>query len=154
MPCRLSELQAYTNGKRYQRLIKTAREFDYGKFEPHIVPSTKNLYVFFLLCVMLHTCSVSAIKWSSFTKFLSVYGFWEAGRAFIKYLSILSTVLISEKLLSNSILKLCHWLFPLSFCVCQTPAVLQADSETHQQVSRARAASCPREALSEGPKNM
>ena len=55
MPCRLSELQAYTNGKKYQRLIKTAREFDYGKFEPHIVPSTKNLYVFFLLCVMLYT---------------------------------------------------------------------------------------------------
>lgn len=55
MPCRLSELQAYTNGKKYQRLMKTAREFDYGKFEPHIVPSTKNLYVFFLLCAMLHT---------------------------------------------------------------------------------------------------
>lgn len=55
MPCRLSELQAYTNGKRYQRLIKTAREFDYGKFEPHIVPSTKNLYVFFLfVCYASH----------------------------------------------------------------------------------------------------
>lgn len=55
MPCRLPELQAYTNGKKYQRLIKTAREFDYGKFEPHIVPSTKNLYVFLLLCIVLHT---------------------------------------------------------------------------------------------------
>lgn len=55
LPCRLSELQAYTSGKKYQRLIKAAREFDYGTFEPHIVPSTKNLYVFLLLCVMLYT---------------------------------------------------------------------------------------------------
>lgn len=55
LPCRLSELQAYTSGKKYQRLIKAAREFDYGTFEPHIVPSTKNLYVFSLLCVGLYT---------------------------------------------------------------------------------------------------
>ncbi|KAI1232157.1 hypothetical protein IHE44_0007219 [Lamprotornis superbus] len=47
--------KAYTSGKKYQRLIKAAREFDYGTFEPHIVPSTKNLYVFSLLCVVLHT---------------------------------------------------------------------------------------------------
>ncbi|KAM6399976.1 surfeit locus protein 2 isoform 2-T2 [Rhynochetos jubatus] len=33
MPCRLSELQAYTSGRRYQRLIKTAREFDYGRHQ-------------------------------------------------------------------------------------------------------------------------
>ncbi|NXX43155.1 SURF2 protein, partial [Tricholaema leucomelas] len=54
MPCRLSELQAYTNGKKYQRLIKTAREFDYGKFEPHIVPSTKNLHQLFCKLTLRH----------------------------------------------------------------------------------------------------
>lgn len=43
LPCRLAELQAYTNGRKYRRLIKTSREFDYGTFEPHIVPSTKNM---------------------------------------------------------------------------------------------------------------
>ncbi|XP_074968794.1 surfeit locus protein 2 [Phalacrocorax aristotelis] len=54
IPCRLSELQAYTNGKKYQRLIKTAREFDYGKFEPHIVPSTKNLHQLFCKLTLRH----------------------------------------------------------------------------------------------------
>ncbi|XP_009894581.2 surfeit locus protein 2 [Dryobates pubescens] len=54
MPCRLSELQAYTNGKKYQRLIKTDREFDYGKFEPHIVPSTKNLHQLFCKLTLRH----------------------------------------------------------------------------------------------------
>ncbi|NXI71240.1 SURF2 protein, partial [Anseranas semipalmata] len=54
MPCRLSELQAYTDGKRYQRLIKTAGEFDYGKFEPHIVPSTKNLHQLFCKLTVRH----------------------------------------------------------------------------------------------------
>ncbi|NXP55208.1 SURF2 protein, partial [Heliornis fulica] len=54
MPCRLSELQAYTNGKKYQRLIKTAKEFDYGKFEPHIVPSTKNLHQLFCKLTLRH----------------------------------------------------------------------------------------------------
>ncbi|NXF09698.1 SURF2 protein, partial [Smithornis capensis] len=54
MPCRLSELQAYTNGKKYQRLIKTAKEFDYGTFEPHIVPSTKNLHQLFCKLTLRH----------------------------------------------------------------------------------------------------
>ncbi|NXG54707.1 SURF2 protein, partial [Hemiprocne comata] len=54
MPCRLTELQAYTSGKKYQRLIKTAREFDYGKFEPHIVPSTKNLHQLFCKLTLRH----------------------------------------------------------------------------------------------------
>lgn len=49
LPCRLAELQAYTAGKRYQRLARSAQEFAYEKFEPHIVPSTKNLCVFFFL---------------------------------------------------------------------------------------------------------
>lgn len=90
LPCRLSELQAYTSGKKYQRLIKAAREFDYGTFEPHIVPSTKNLYVFSLLCVVL--CSISDIKLSGFTKFLGLYGFGETGKGFMKYLSTLSNL--------------------------------------------------------------
>ncbi|NXH09779.1 SURF2 protein, partial [Bucco capensis] len=54
MPCRLSELQAYTNGKKYQRLIKTVRDFDYGNFEPHIVPSTKNLHQLFCKLTLRH----------------------------------------------------------------------------------------------------
>jgi len=81
MPCRLPELQAYTNGKKYQRLIKTAREFDYGKFEPHIVPSTKNLYVLLLLCVMLHTLFDLRHKVVEFYKVLEclwVLGDWES----------------------------------------------------------------------------
>ncbi|XP_051663809.1 surfeit locus protein 2 [Manacus candei] len=54
MPCRLSELQAYTSGKKYQRLIRTAKEFDYGTFEPHIVPSTKNLHQLFCKLTLRH----------------------------------------------------------------------------------------------------
>ncbi|XP_061332877.1 surfeit locus protein 2 [Pezoporus flaviventris] len=54
MLCRLSDLQAYTNGKKYQRLIKTAREFDYSVFEPHIVPSTKNLHQLFCKLTLRH----------------------------------------------------------------------------------------------------
>ncbi|KAM4889794.1 surfeit locus protein 2 isoform 4-T4 [Sylvia borin] len=54
LPCRLSELQAYTSGKKYQRLIKAAREFDYGTFEPHIVPSTKNLHQLFCKLTLRH----------------------------------------------------------------------------------------------------
>ncbi|XP_033923462.1 surfeit locus protein 2 isoform X1 [Melopsittacus undulatus] len=54
MPCRLSDLQTYTNGKKYQRLIKTAREFDYSMFEPHIVPSTKNLHQLFCKLTLRH----------------------------------------------------------------------------------------------------
>lgn len=97
MPCRLSELQAYTNGKKYQRLIKTAREFDYGKFEPHIVPSTKNLYVL-LSCVVLHTVfnlRNKAVELYKVPECLWVWGNWES---LIKYLTTLSAVLVSEKL--------------------------------------------------------
>ncbi|XP_009868328.1 PREDICTED: surfeit locus protein 2, partial [Apaloderma vittatum] len=42
------------NGKKYQRLIKTARDFDYGQFEPHIVPSTKNLHQLFCKLTLRH----------------------------------------------------------------------------------------------------
>ncbi|XP_065552224.1 surfeit locus protein 2 [Lathamus discolor] len=54
MLCRLSDLQAYTNGKKYQRLVKTAGEFDYSMFEPHIVPSTKNLHQLFCKLTLRH----------------------------------------------------------------------------------------------------
>lgn len=80
LPCRLSELQAYTSGKKYQRLIKAAREFDYGTFEPHIVPSTKNLYVFSLLCVVLYTLFNRRHKVVGFYKVLRslwIWGDWE-----------------------------------------------------------------------------
>ena len=45
LPCRLPELQVYTRGKKYQRLVRASPAFDYAEFEPHIVPSTKNPYV-------------------------------------------------------------------------------------------------------------
>lgn len=90
LPCRLLELQAYTSGKKYQRLIKAAREFDYGTFEPHIVPSTKNLYVFLLLCVMLYTSFNLRHKVVGLYKLC--YGFGETGKGFIKYFSTLSNL--------------------------------------------------------------
>ena len=45
LPCRLPELQVYTRGKKYRRLVRASPAFDYAEFEPHIVPSTKNPYV-------------------------------------------------------------------------------------------------------------
>ncbi|NWX17359.1 SURF2 protein, partial [Aegotheles bennettii] len=54
LPCRLPELQAFTNGKKYRRLARTARDFDYGEFEPHIVPSTKNLHQLFCKLTLRH----------------------------------------------------------------------------------------------------
>lgn len=45
LPCRLPELQVYTSGKKYRRLVRASPAFDYAEFEPHIVPSTKNPYV-------------------------------------------------------------------------------------------------------------
>lgn len=44
LPCRLPELQVYTRGKKYRRLVRASPAFDYAEFEPHIVPSTKNPY--------------------------------------------------------------------------------------------------------------
>ncbi|KFU90573.1 Surfeit locus protein 2, partial [Chaetura pelagica] len=46
--------RAYTDGRRYQRLTRTAREFDYAEFEPHIVPSTKNLHQLFCKLTLRH----------------------------------------------------------------------------------------------------
>ncbi|KAM7144209.1 surfeit locus protein 2 isoform 1-T1 [Macrochelys suwanniensis] len=54
LPCRMPELQAYTRGKKYLRLIKTARAFDYSEFEPHIVPSTKNPHQLFCKLTLRH----------------------------------------------------------------------------------------------------
>ncbi|XP_075042242.1 surfeit locus protein 2 [Mixophyes fleayi] len=42
LPCRLPELQSFTEGKKYKQLSKVSAMFDYSTFEPHIVPSTKN----------------------------------------------------------------------------------------------------------------
>ena len=39
-PCNLAELQRFTQGKKYEKL-SAAAEFNYGQYEPHIVPSTK-----------------------------------------------------------------------------------------------------------------
>nr|XP_021529785.1 surfeit locus protein 2 isoform X1 [Aotus nancymaae] len=51
LPCRLPELQVYTRGKKYQRLVRASPAFNYAEFEPHIVPSTKNPHQFCKLTV-------------------------------------------------------------------------------------------------------
>ncbi|XP_016042902.1 surfeit locus protein 2 [Erinaceus europaeus] len=54
LPCRLSELQVYTRGKKYQRLVGVTPVFDYDQFEPHIVPSTKNPHQLFCKLTLRH----------------------------------------------------------------------------------------------------
>lgn len=54
LPCRLPDLQIYTSGKKYLRLIKTTKTFDYCEFEPHIVPSTKNPHQLFCKLTLRH----------------------------------------------------------------------------------------------------
>ncbi|XP_014437935.1 surfeit locus protein 2 [Tupaia chinensis] len=54
LPCRLPELQVYTRGKKYQRLIRASPAFDYADFEPHIVPSTKNPHQLFCKLTLRH----------------------------------------------------------------------------------------------------
>ncbi|KAJ1146457.1 hypothetical protein NDU88_012730 [Pleurodeles waltl] len=54
LPCRLPELQIYTSGKKYLRLIKTTKTFDYCEFEPHVVPSTKNPHQLFCKLTLRH----------------------------------------------------------------------------------------------------
>ncbi|XP_012663684.1 surfeit locus protein 2 [Otolemur garnettii] len=54
LPCRLPELQVYTRGKKYQRLIRASAAFDYAEFEPHIVPSTKNPHQLFCKLTLRH----------------------------------------------------------------------------------------------------
>ncbi|XP_038638300.1 surfeit locus protein 2 [Scyliorhinus canicula] len=53
LPCRLADLQAYTKGKKYQRL--TMKEpFNYSQYEPHVVPSTKNPHQLFCKLTIRH----------------------------------------------------------------------------------------------------
>ncbi|PNI68718.1 SURF2 isoform 1 [Pan troglodytes] len=54
LPCRLPELQVYTRGKKYQRLVRASPAFDYAEFEPHIVPSTKNPHQLFCKLTLRH----------------------------------------------------------------------------------------------------
>ncbi|XP_064146671.1 surfeit locus protein 2 [Loxodonta africana] len=54
LPCRLPELQVYTRGKKYQRLVRAFPAFDYAEFEPHIVPSTKNPRQLFCKLTLRH----------------------------------------------------------------------------------------------------
>ncbi|XP_066111921.1 surfeit locus protein 2 isoform X2 [Saccopteryx bilineata] len=54
LPCRLPELQVYTSGKKYRRLVRADPEFDYASFEPHIVPSTKNPHQLFCKLTLRH----------------------------------------------------------------------------------------------------
>ncbi|XP_058929288.1 surfeit locus protein 2 [Kogia breviceps] len=54
LPCRLSELQVYTRGKKYRRLVRASPAFDYAEFEPHIVPSTKNPHQLFCKLTLRH----------------------------------------------------------------------------------------------------
>ncbi|XP_069787731.1 surfeit locus protein 2 [Narcine bancroftii] len=53
LPYRLSDLQTYTNGKRYQRLMMK-EPFNYSQFEPHIVPSTKEPQQLFCKLTIRH----------------------------------------------------------------------------------------------------
>ncbi|XP_054989206.1 surfeit locus protein 2 isoform X2 [Sorex araneus] len=54
LPCRLPELQVYTRGKKYRRLAGPDPAFDYARFEPHIVPSTKNPLQLFCKLTLRH----------------------------------------------------------------------------------------------------
>ncbi|KAL2782238.1 surfeit locus protein 2 isoform 2, partial [Daubentonia madagascariensis] len=54
LPCRLPELQVYTRGKKYQRLVRASATFDYAEFEPHVVPSTKNPHQLFCKLTLRH----------------------------------------------------------------------------------------------------
>lgn len=53
LPCRLADLQAYTQGKKYQRLMMK-EPFNYSQFEPHVVPSTKNPHQLFCKLTIRH----------------------------------------------------------------------------------------------------
>ncbi|XP_051893333.1 surfeit locus protein 2 isoform X2 [Pristis pectinata] len=53
LPYRLADLQAYTKGKKYQRLMMK-EPFNYNQFEPHIVPSTKNPQQLFCKLTIRH----------------------------------------------------------------------------------------------------
>lgn len=65
-PCNLTELQKFTQGKKYEKL-SAAAEFNYSQYEPHIVPSTKQPWGDFLLSV------VSVIAKANVTQRLNVW---------------------------------------------------------------------------------
>ncbi|XP_028274003.1 surfeit locus protein 2 [Parambassis ranga] len=53
LPCNLTELQKFTQGKKYEKLRSTA-EFSYSQYEPHIVPSTKQPNQLFCKLTLRH----------------------------------------------------------------------------------------------------
>lgn len=52
-PCNLTELQKFTQGKKYIKLCSTA-EFNYSQYEPHVVPSTKQPNQLFCKLTLRH----------------------------------------------------------------------------------------------------
>ncbi|XP_026209580.1 surfeit locus protein 2 [Anabas testudineus] len=52
-PCNLTELQKFTQGKKYEKL-SAAAEFNYSQYEPHIVPSTKQPKQLFCKLTLRH----------------------------------------------------------------------------------------------------
>lgn len=52
-PCNLTELQKFTQAKKYKSLSTTA-EFNYRQYEPHIVPSTKKPNQLFCKLTLRH----------------------------------------------------------------------------------------------------
>ncbi|CAJ1070614.1 surfeit locus protein 2 [Xyrichtys novacula] len=52
-PCNLSELQKFTQGKKYEKL-SAAADFNYSQYEPHIVPSTKQPNQLFCKLTLRH----------------------------------------------------------------------------------------------------
>ncbi|XP_068191281.1 surfeit locus protein 2 [Antennarius striatus] len=53
LPCKLTELQNFTKGKKYEKLCATA-EFNYSQYEPNIVPSTKQPNQLFCKLTLRH----------------------------------------------------------------------------------------------------
>ncbi|KAI3362329.1 hypothetical protein L3Q82_012640 [Scortum barcoo] len=52
-PCNLTELQKFTQGKKYERL-SAAAEFNYSQYEPHVVPSSKQANQLFCKLTLRH----------------------------------------------------------------------------------------------------
>lgn len=52
-PCNLTELQKFTQGKKYEKL-SAAAEFNYSQYKPHIVPSTKQPNQLFCRLTLRH----------------------------------------------------------------------------------------------------
>ncbi|XP_072228377.1 surfeit locus protein 2 [Leuresthes tenuis] len=52
-PCNLTELQKFTQGKKYEKL-SASTEFNYSQYKPHIVPSTKQPNQLFCKLTLRH----------------------------------------------------------------------------------------------------